>query len=82
VAKISPGHTSSQMKAFGEPLHIVVVAGANEQLAINLRRYLSHNVSFPDGRVVWQGRDRNVTYRGLPAIFDVSHTLSLGAVYS
>lgn len=45
----------------GEPLHIIVVAAGNLEVAAQLRRTLSGNVTFPDGRSVLQGEDRNVT---------------------
>mmetsp|Transcript_24660 Transcript_24660/g.82544 ORF Transcript_24660/g.82544 Transcript_24660/m.82544 type:complete len:636 (-) Transcript_24660:101-2008(-) len=45
----------------GEPLHIIVVAGSDTKVASSLREAMPGNVTFPDGRIVWQGQDSNVT---------------------
>jgi len=48
-------------KGVGMPLHIVIIAGGNNELAPNLREYLPGNKTFPDGRVVWYGDDSSIT---------------------
>jgi UDP-N-acetylglucosamine:LPS N-acetylglucosamine transferase len=48
-------------RGIGAPLHIVVIAGGNNALADKLREALPGDKTFPDGRVVWQGKDKSVT---------------------
>lgn len=48
-------------EGIGEPLHMIVIAGGNTGLVESLRIELSSNITFPDGRTVWQGADSSTT---------------------
>lgn len=68
----------------GRPLHIIVVAGGNAEVAVRLRMALPFSVVFPDGRVVWQGLDKSVTVEvaadpkaGRPLVVSAGRLVSL-----
>lgn len=48
-------------KGMSMPLHIVIIAGGNNQLAEKLRKAMPGNKTFPGGREVWHGKDNTVT---------------------
>jgi len=48
-------------KGIGLPLHIVIIAGGNNQLAPKLRKAMPYDKVFPGGRKVWHGKDDSVT---------------------